>query len=113
MGVLWSWEQDCAVFGDVQLVRAGSSVLDSEACFADNVSFLARESRLERVSTYRQLQAVSNMLCQLTTMEITLDSFLPPPGLLVRAVNDGEVRVIRREQGRSGTTLGMTNDYYL
>lgn len=99
VSVIWSWEQNLAVLGDVQLMCPGNRIAPNEANFVDSVAILAHETKLERVATFRQLQAISCTLANMTSGHVTLDTFLPPAELHVRPVQQGEARVVREEQG--------------
>lgn len=97
--VVWSWEQECAAFCDIQQVLPGNVVLPDEEDMPDRIRQLALEFRLERVATFRQLQATSNALRSLTGGRTTLNSFLLPDDVHIRAPEQNEVRVVVNEGG--------------
>jgi len=68
----WSWQNDLAAYGDVQLLQPGDIVLPDEQDMTDRIALMAAERRLQRVATYRQLQAYSNILHQATGGRLTL-----------------------------------------
>ena len=73
----------------------GSAVLEDEEVFPDRLAILARRRKLERVATYRQLQAVSNTMSTLSRhRRITLNVFLPS-SVHARPVGGDELRIAR------------------
>lgn len=102
VSVVWSWEHGYGAFGDVQQVLPGSVVLPGEDDLSDRVQQLALEFRLDRVASYRQLQATSNTLHTLTNGRTNIHSFLLPDDVHVRAPEQSEVRVVRNEAGSLG-----------
>ena len=105
VSVVWSWQQGLAAFGDCQLLAPGNTVLVDEANLPDRLAVLAAERRLQRVKTFRQLQAVSHTLSLMTRGLFTLDSFLLPEGVEVRAAQEQEVRVVQRHGLRQQALL--------
>lgn len=65
----------------------------------DRVRQLALEFRLDRVATYRQLQATSNALSSLTGGRTNLNSFVLPEDVHIRPPEQNEVRVVVNEEG--------------
>ena len=94
-----------AAFLDVQLLQPGSVILPEEVDMSDKVAWLAGLRKLERVKTYRQLQACSNMLGSLTDSRWTLSSFHLPAGVVSRPALDNEVRVVRELPDRNQALL--------
>ena len=99
VGVVWSWEQDLAGIGDVQQLLPGNAVLLEEEDLSDQLGQLALRRKLERVATYRQLQAVSNSLATSTRGRVTLESFLLPNDVHVRRVDKHETWVGQVREG--------------
>ena len=66
----------------------------------DAIAFLARSRKLQRVASWRQLQAVSNVVRLATGGRLVLDSFKLPADAHVRAVRPGEVRVVQPGDSR-------------
>ena len=95
VATLWSWQNDLAAYGDVQLLQPGDIVLPDEQDMTDRIALMAAERRLQRVATYRQLQAYSNILHQATGGRLTLDSFRLPANVHARPVQPDDVRVLR------------------
>jgi hypothetical protein len=97
VSVIWSWEQNIGAFGDVQRMVSGSAVLEDEEAFPDRLAELARRRKLERVATYRQLQAVSNTMANLSShRRITLNDFFLPSSVHARpVVGEDELRIVR------------------
>ena len=84
VATLWSWQNDLAAYGDVQLLQPGDIVLPDEQDMTDRIALMAAERRLQRVATYRQLQAYSNILHQARGGRLTLDSFRLPANVDAR-----------------------------
>jgi hypothetical protein len=95
VSTLYSWQQDHACFGDAQVILPGDQIMPDEQDMMDHVAVLANERRLERVATFRQLQAYSNTLLSATSGRLCLDSFRLPPNVHAHPVRSGEVRVLR------------------
>ena len=95
VATLWSWQNDLAAYGDVQLLQPGDIVLPDEQDMTDRIALMAAERRLQRVATYRQLQAYSNILHQATGGRMTLDSLRLPANVHARPVQPDDVRVLR------------------
>ena len=76
----------------------GGTVLEEEDELVAAVGRLAAQSKCERVAAYRQLQAVSHMTQQLNGR--SLDEY-DVEGVHVGAVSPSEVRVCRREHGKT------------
>jgi len=94
VSVIWSWEQGFGGFGDAQLMHPGKIILPDEQDLPDRLAVLAAERRLQRVKAFRQMQACSNTLSELTGGRFILDSLELPPDVHVRAVKAEEVRVL-------------------
>lgn len=67
----------------------------------EHIQRLALASKLERVSTYRQLQALSNSLKHLSGGRVILSTFFLPESVITRPVQEHEVRIVRDEEGQS------------
>ena len=100
VSVLWSWETGSAAYGDAQFLHPGKDLLPSEQDMPDAIALLARRRKLQRVASWRQLQAVSNVVRLATGGRLVLDSFKLPADAHVRAVRPGEVRVVRPGDSR-------------
>ena len=100
VAVLWSWEVETTAYGYFQLLHPGKIILPSEQDMPDSIALLARLRNVERVASYRQLQAVSNPIRLATGGRLALDTFQLPAGAHVRPVQPGEVRVVRRSDDR-------------
>ena len=60
-----------------------------------HVAMLAAEARLVRTASFRQLQALSHAIAGLQNPYWqNLDSFATPQGYHIRAVEQGEVRIV-------------------
>jgi len=95
--LVWSWEVGVAAHGDLQMLPQAKTVLESEQDLMDNIARLAAQGRLERVATFRQLQALSNVIRSLGHWQGLQDFVLPPGWGVVRAVQQDEVRVVREQ----------------
>jgi hypothetical protein len=71
---------------------------------ADKVLALALSAKIERVASYRQLQALSNALFQMTG-SLTLQDFIPD--CITRCVEAGERRVVVEEGGQLRNWQGL------
>ncbi len=74
----------------------GSAVLEDEEVFPDRLAILARRRKLERVATYRRLQAISYTLFKLSGhRRITLNDLFLPSSVHARPVGGDELRIAR------------------
>ena len=100
---VYCWQNDAAAMGDIQRVLPGRHVLENEADVSDVVARLAAEGRLERVATYRHIQAVSNTVKLLDQPDFqSVEDFLVPEEIVTRPVNLGEQYVVRPVGGDDG-----------
>ena len=74
LSMAYSWETRAGAYADIQYVLPGKALLESEANMEDYVAELAREAKLERVSTYRMTQAISHKIYHLTNGAKSLDA---------------------------------------
>ena len=95
--VCWSWEAAAATHGDVQVLPATSALLPSEQELPSHVAELAAQLRLERVSAFRQLQALSHTIQGLANSQWKgLGDFGLPEDFRIHAVEQNHVRVLRQ-----------------
>ena len=96
VAAIYTWETDSMVFADVQKLVPLAAFLDSEVEYADaHTEQLVLEGRAERIASFRQLQAVSNLIRSITNDRLlTLSAFNVPAGMMVRAVNENESYVV-------------------
>ena len=92
--IVFSWEVQVAAHGDLQYLPQAKTVLNSEQDLPDHIALLAARGRLDRVATFRQLQALSNVVRSLGHWQ-GLDDFRLPGDWSVRPVRENEVRVVR------------------
>ena len=69
----------------------------------DTIMALAKANKLERVSTYRQLQGISHQLYQLSGR--TIDEFDVPPSACIRATMENESRVTVDDGGNGEQSI--------
>ena len=95
VSVAWQPNLEVACFCQIQQVTVG--VLDpSEINLQDVLEQVIRVKKLERLSAYRQLQAISHQISLLTDNRMTLESFRIPDTLARGPVSAGETRVRKR-----------------
>jgi hypothetical protein len=97
--LIYSWQEEFSSYGDVQFVPPGDVLLDDEAQLEDAVVMLSQEGKLQRVHTYRLLQAVSHILFTATDGRVDVDFFRTPLGVVLRPASEEEVREVREENG--------------
>lgn len=90
--VAYSWERDCGTFPFLQFVTPGKHLTNADHALTDEVLDLAVRRKLERVSAFRQLQALSHVALQLTGRGIWQ---FKVPNLELRPVAAGEVRILQ------------------
>ena len=92
-GVAFSWERESGTYPSFQFVTPGKHITNADHALTDEVLDLAARWKLERVSAFRQLQALSHMAFQLTGRGIWQ---FRVPNLQLRPVAAGEVRILQR-----------------
>ena len=94
--IVWSWQAGIAAHGDLQYIPHGG-MLATEQEMPEHIAQLYCDRRLERLSAFRQVQALSNTIKQLG-MWSGIDDFQLPDDHRVDAVEVGEVRVLAPAQ---------------
>ena len=94
--IAYAWESQAACYGDIQFVITGKHILRDEADMYDNIAVLRNANKLERVATYRNLQAISNIINGMSLGQLNLESFRLPRRLRVKAVAQHETRILRQ-----------------
>ena len=84
-----------AAHGDLQVIPETKKILPSEQDLPESISILRDRGRLERVATFRQLQALSNAIRSLGHWQGLGDFKLPSDWSAVRPLEPDEVRVVR------------------
>ena len=84
-----------AARGDLQIIPETKKILPSEQALPENISMFRDRGRLERVATFRQLQALSNAVRSLGHWQGLGDFKLPSDWSTVRPIEPDEVRVVR------------------
>ena len=95
--IVWSWQAQVAAHGDLQIIPATKQLLPSEQDLPESIANLLARGRLERVATFRQLQALSNVIKSLGHWRGLEDFMLPNDWKHIRPVETDEVRVVRAE----------------
>ena len=94
--IIWSWQAGLAAYGDLQYIPHGG-LLPSEQEMPEHIAELYSERRLERLSAFRQLQALSNTIKNIGGWS-GLDDFALSRDHHVDAVVAGEQRVLAPAQ---------------
>ena len=84
-----------AAHGDLQVIPETNNILPSEQDLPESISILRDRGRLDRVSTFRQLQSLSNAIQSLGHWQGLGDFKLPSDWSTVRPIEPDEVRVVR------------------
>ena len=95
VSVIWCWEVCTASFPAVQHILPGNRFALAEQDMEAQVEALAATGKLDRVSAFRQLQAVSHSLHQSTEGRMNLETFSIPERVCLRPVTASEIRVLR------------------
>jgi len=111
VSVAYSWETNYGCYPPWQHLHPSKFLLPTEANMDEAIELLAANRKLERVSTYKQMQGLSNQISHLTSGKLTIDDFSMPPDSQVRALEPNEERrlIVRGEQ-RHALILDRTND---
>jgi hypothetical protein len=96
VALAYSWEGQVGCYPSVQFLTPGSTLLLDEIQMLDPIKVLWQANKLERVHTYRHLQAVSHAISQLFKGERDIDFFKLPQGIVVRPNIEGEVRCVKK-----------------
>ena len=100
---VYSPESDFAVFLNNQKVKGGGKEImhPNEFPMDPGIERLAAERRVDRLASYRLLQALSNQLKHLTK-DVNLASFLvdesSPSGLILKPMSPDVLRIVQRNQ---------------
>ena len=92
---VWCWEVCTASFPAVQHILPGNRFALAEQDMEAQVEALAATGKLDRVSAFRQVQAVSHSLHQITEGRMNLETFSIPERVCLRPVTASEIRVLR------------------
>ena len=102
---VYCWEHDCSALADIQRILPGRMLLDSEVSMTEEIRSLTDRGRLERVATYRFIQALSNTVSLLDLPGLRgFDSFILPEGVNLRPLERNEQYVLRPSE-----THGLAN----
>ena len=92
-GIAYSWERDVAADPPIQRILPGRHILDCEEILDGPIRTLAIQTKLQRVSTYRQCQAISHMYWHLTGR--SYDDLVLPNNAVVGLLPEGSRRVVQ------------------
>lgn len=104
VSIVYSPESDFAVFLNNQKVKGGGKEImhPNEFPMEPGIERLAAERRVDRLASYRLLQALSNQLKHVTNNNVTLASFLvdesSPSGLILKPMSPDVLRIVQRDQ---------------
>ena len=104
VSIVYSPESDFAVFLNNQKVKGGGKEImhPNEFPMEPGIERLAAERRVDRLASYRPLQALSNQLKHVTNNNVTLASFLvdesSPSGLILKPMSPDVLRIVQRDQ---------------
>ena len=96
--LIYSWEIGIAAHGDLQYLPMSKRLLSSEIDLPEHLGSLLAQERVERLASYRQLQAFSNVLANVGVVD-GLDYFFLPSDYNLRPPTASELRVV--VQGRA------------
>jgi hypothetical protein len=96
VSLCYSWEAEQACYGDCQFVHQGPHLLPSEQEMPDAICELVARRKHERWSSFRQLQAASNILAQASSHRISsIADFKLPTGVDLDPIRLDERRCVR------------------
>ena len=93
IGICWSWEAGVGAYGVIQHIAQTKHVLPTEQDMSDHLATLSILRKLDRVASFRQLQALSNIIEQIGCWR-GIDDFRLGGDYLIDAVGEGEVRIV-------------------
>ena len=112
---VYSPESDFAVFLNNQKVKGGGKEImhPNEFPMDPGIERLAAERRVDRLASYRLLQALSNQLKHLTNGNVNLASFLvdesSPSGLILKPMTPDVLRIVQRNQQDEVSSVLLRN----
>jgi hypothetical protein len=102
VSLAYTWEHDLAACLPIQVIQPGSHVTLEDQEMPMEIALLAAKRKLERVSAFRQIQALSHQIKLLTDGRLNIDSFKLDSAVHLQPVAPGEVRVVK--PGEEGMT---------
>jgi hypothetical protein len=105
VSIVYSWESRGAAYGDALFITPGDVLLPGEVDLEDEVEILRRQGKLERVSTYRQMQALSYVLESISGGIVTADSFFLPDNVHASPVKENEIRIVKETEDHFVATI--------
>ena len=95
VAICWSWETNNAAYADVLIMPEQKVVLPSESRLPEHQARSVLRVKQQRVSSFRQLQAISKMVAQLTHGSFqSLGDFDPPNGFKWKPVARDQRRLL-------------------
>ena len=94
IGVFDSCETGVGANGDIQRIPPNIPIHESEQILPDQLQLWLRTKKQERIAAFREMQAISHCIYQLTAGEKSLQDFVPPDGISLTAVHQSQVRVV-------------------
>ena len=110
VGAAYSHEKNNGTYPPFQYITPGKLITPFEQDLGDAMLRLSAQGKLERVAAFRQLQALSHMSFQVTGRNLW---DYTAPGLQLRPVALGEVRILRSQGGRQRAFLVNVADKQL
>ncbi len=108
--VFWSWENQVGAYGDTQRLSQSKTVLPTEQEMPQHIADLQAMHRLERVKSFKQLQAFGNTLYHLTEGRKTcISSFCLPASVYAQPVQENEVRVVQANPHPAASRVLIVN----
>ena len=92
VGIFYSWQIRAATYGPIKVIPPGKHLGPDEIRMTDAARSVVMARKHERLASYREMQAISSYMKNATGLQ--LDSFVVPDGVVIRPVDDGEVRVV-------------------
>ena len=95
VGVIYSHENDTASHCPIQMIlpTGSNKIKPDEMELADPIALLAQDNKVKRLSSHRQLQAISHQLHLVTCGRVRdLDYFRVPDNIVLSPVGPGETR---------------------
>ena len=82
VGAAYTWEYDTCAYCDFQYLISRKHLHPNEADLKGEIAILQKTHQLERVATYREIQAISAMVQSLSGGTASLDDYRPTSFLL-------------------------------
>ena len=108
IGLFYSWETGIAAYGDLQRIPPSVPFTQSEQDLPEELGVRVAGMRQERVSSLRELLAISHCISQLSSEDFpSIAAFSVPVGMNVSPVTEQQVRVVI--QGQDSNIAWLVN----